>query len=282
MKLNEGFKIATVRTETSGEVLIMLVAGVPEVEFSKKNPNSMKVSVLPKNGAENPITGYCFADSDIAKIFKKAAEEGRQILVKAEKQRKKGIDINISMAELTKTMEDGRKNINRTAVAVYDFANNKWINDSTCLTANISTPELDQFIQSVPAEDIDPNTFFASNETKPVKIENPSHFEKQNVLITFYYKILECERLGGFSLEEDNRRKIVKRFLDLADKLQQIIRGDNVVNYKDYSHTRARYLIFAYEENIKPLTREDLLNINDWLMGCYKYSVDLLEWTRTL
>ena len=273
--LKELFKLYPQIDSPKGEVKLSLVCAVPSVT---KQKNSLKITAQPDK-AERAFTGYCLNDTPMSQILQLAAEKNERVLLRFEKQRKKDVDINISIAELSKDITTGQKYVINACVGVYDFKNKNWI-----LSANHSNPDDDPAdIQNVINEclkgenDIDVDNFF---EVQQVRIPNPRNFDTQQQLITMYFFILGCEKKHDYSLKDETRIEFAKRLLELADEIQKIIKEADYVDHKDYSHTRARFMIFQFEEFVNHLDKEAVVNLNTWMKDCYKYSKQILEWTK--
>ncbi len=71
-------------------------------------------------------------------------------------------------------------------------------------------------------------------------------------------------------------------YMDLIRHIQKVILESDQVDYRDYSHVRARFLVFSYAEKVEPITQETLQDINGWLTRCLTKSKYIVEWTKTV
>lgn len=279
-KLKEFFKSTVINTPTKGEVVTTIVIGVPEIQPSK-NPQSAKVTIKPGR-AENGLGGYYIRESNVGKVIEKAADEGHQIIMRVEKIRKDGIDINIPIAELTPDMGTARKNVINSLTGIYDVNNNKWIlNGVGHSNPDEDTQEMKDVISVALAGyagEVNVDDFFKPRETTP-NIPKPIGFDYQNAVTTMYYHVIELEKKYGYELKDDVRKVITKKLIGLADELQKVIRRADVIDYSDYSHTRARFLIFNYETHVSNLDKKAMKDLSKWIKENYEFNKNLLNWT---
>lgn len=277
MKLKEMFKSYGSIPTNKGDVLLTIASGIPTITGKGK---SVKITVQPET-AKRPISGYLLTDSDAFKIIEIAEQEGHHVMLRFEKQRKKKVDVNIPIAELCKTLDDGRENVFNTCVGVFNYKTKQWV-----LAGNFADATLDpdvvvadaMFAYNNADESVDVDKFFTEPQQRAPKVYNPNYFDKQQQLFTFYFFIRMCANKYGYTLKEEQIRDMAKRVLQLSDLLQKEIRQSEVVDYKDYSHNRARYLVFSFEEHVKNLNQEEIKNFKGWLKSCYDFSKNLIVW----
>ena len=291
MKLTECFLVDKIyKTPLNGEISTYFVCGKPEI-IATTNPKSFKIEIKIAL-TDNPFSGYLFSDSIVYQLIQKAIETDSYVLLRFEKVRKKEVDVNIPILEISKKIDIAQKNINKYVVGIYDFKNNKWILNDNAL-GNVEEDDetvkalIEKARSGMTQENINAETFFnvnTSNENEFVEIKPvvPKNFDRQNALITFYYFIIDCEKKYNYTLNDNQRKVLAKKILDVADNIQKLILNNNQVNYKDYSHTRARFLVFSFEEKIRNLTEQELHNIKDWQVSCYNSAKDLIDWTNTI
>lgn len=282
VKLKEGFSLFVSSTEAYGEVGVGIYCGVPQLEAANRAGKSVKV-VVPTAVSKFPGKGYIFAEGKVFEILQKAAEAGQRVIVRFEKQRKKGVDINIPLAEITKTLDIARDNVIHACTGVYYPKEEKWILSDSKADPALDTPESKQKIREFIAgeqEDIDTEDFFDPPAPPQVKVANPPSFDKQQQLITMYYFILGCEKKYKYTLEEGQRRSAANDLLVLANAIQKFIKKADVVDYRDYSHTRARYLIFTFEDLVLNLDINQIAKFNEWKKQAWESAVSVLDWAQ--
>lgn len=265
-------------TPTKGEVIVEFVSAVPVVTEVKK---SYKVDMKPEH-LEFGLTGYVFAESELGKVFKKAAEDGIVILARFEKSRKKDIDINIPITELTKDLKTARDSISKSFTGIYNENEHKWVMQSGAFQPSMDTPEMQECVENVLVNNhprIDVDSFFDEPKAPTIK---PDTFDKSQVLATLYYTLIDYENKSDFELTEEQRRAVTVKLLKLCDEIQKVILESDQVDYRDYSHVRARFLVFSYAEKVEPITQETLQDINGWLTRCLTKSKYIVEWTKTV
>lgn len=280
MQLKEGFAWGTIKSELHGEVAVGLYCGVPRLIQAKAGSPSYRVEVHPAI-AKFTGKGYVHINSSLFKILEKAVEKEERIIVRFEKQRKKGVDINIPIAEISSEISIAQKNINLSCVGIFNPKTKKWILDQNYGDPAKDTVEVKSKLQEILAGEegeVDPDEFFAAPE---VKVANPLSFDKQQHLITMYYFIMGREQKYGVSLKDNVRESMARDLLALTDSIQKLIKEADVVDYKDYSHTRARYMLFTYEELVRNLDKEGLSDFNNWKAGAYESAKAVLQWAKS-
>lgn len=284
MRLNEGFTgLGLFDTEKKGEVYVTLASGVPSVSTVGK---SNLITVQPSN-AKLPIKGYSLKNGNLEKIIMKAAEDGSQLLMRFEKQRKRGVDNSIPMSELTPDMATARKNVVNSCVGVYDINNKKWIIEGGYSDPNSDGEEAGKFINwicSGAKEEVNLDEFFEKKEAPKATAPNPTTFDKQQAVLSIYFWLMSCEEKYKFTLKEEGRRSLTVKLLKLTDKLYELLKDTDInhINYGEYTNTRSRFALFKYGEEVNPLNEEAIKQINNWASQCYNYYMDLLQWTKTV
>lgn len=279
-KLKEFFRDVRM-VGSNGDIVTTISVGIPQVTASKKNPKSLKVEIpIPKS--EYTKGGYFYADSEAAQIIQRAAEEGIQIILRIEKQRRNPEEKDIPIEEIMNA-NDRNKRILNSIVGVYDINNSKWITMGKSQVDWNNDPEDIQtavdFALAGYDNEVNVDDFFKQPVQEAPFVPKPAGFDYQNALISMYYGIRDMELRNGYDLDDSVRRKLAILFLNCADELQKVIRRSDVIDYKDYSHTRARYMMFNYEEKLKPLTRDEVAKPKKWLRENYEYNRDLLNWS---
>lgn len=261
-----------------GDVKLMVACGVPTISIPKGK--SMLVQVSPER-SKFPLKGYCFSEGTMAEILTKAAETEQRVLIRIEKQRKKNVDKEIPIDELTKDMMTAKENIVTACVGVYDFNNEKWIIENGHSDPENDPDEIKAVISAAKmGADVDVEKFFESPKQK-INIPNPNNFDTQQQLLTFYFWIKGLENKYEYSLKDEIRKDFSKRILTLADEIQKLLKQADVVDHKDYAHTRARYMVFSLEDNFANLNQTAVANLNDWIKSVYEQAKDLINWTNS-
>lgn len=276
MSIKSLFRANVVVDTPNGDIKVSYASAVPTLQH-KKNSNSVMISVKPEK-ATTALHGYTFFDEKISEICGIAEEKGVPVLLRFETVRKSDIDKSISILELTKDIGTAAKSVNKCCSGVYDFNNGKWV-----LVANASDPdndpeELKRLINEVKETQVSTDDFFKEPATN--RVPDPWILNKQSQLITMYFTVVEYEKKYGYTLEEEKRQKIARLLLKLSDEIQKILKGADVVNYKDYSHTKARQIVFSYEGSIKALDNESIKDVKTWCKECLAFAKTLCEWTK--
>lgn len=105
----------------------------------------------------------------------------------------------------------------------------------------------------------------------------------QQHLYTMYFAVNEFEKKNNFTFEEEEKRFIATILLQIADKIQMRITGLNNPNYKEYSHTTSRQILFNMIEDEFPITEElkEKENVKNWANNILKKSYNLIDWVQS-
>lgn len=283
MKLNESYKNLGIydSNDDTGDVRVFLWSAIPRIEKTR-NGKTIKVIFHP-DIIDNPSTNYIFEDEKIVEIIKKCEEENLPIIAQVEKHRRNKDDKDIPIAELSSDIKIAKEKIVSTLVGVYNINQKKWYYTSSCKVDlnELKLNSVNDFIKKAQMTEDDPDldSFFIQPEKK-VYIPNPTNFDYQQQLFTMYYFVRNKERKYDFSLKDETRKKIASILLKSCDHVQKKLKKADFVDYKDYAHTRARFMMFQYEEEFENLDYEKIKSITDWSKGFIEHCNNLIEWSE--
>lgn len=262
----------------------------PEVKVSVASVYPEKIDINEKQGVANctfkadgakfPFGGYIAINDPVFKVIEKAHEKSLPLVVRFEKARKKNVDPSLSIEEITATMDIARDNIVRLTVGVFDYNTNKWLLSQEAHTLPTDDPE--NISSRILSLNYDANDFFNnSSESKPKSV-NPNKEKEncENAIVSMYIFIKEQELANGFTLSDEKRRKLAINLVKMANLIQ--IKANNLSGpvYSDYSHTRARFLLFKWIETTLPLNEETFTDMKKWSNGIIDETVNLWSWSK--
>lgn len=257
----------------------MAAAHVKDITDSGKMPSRV---IMVVEGAKFELNGYINAQEPVLAILRKAQEENEAVVVRLEKKRKRKVDPTLPIADITATMDIARENIAKIVCGVYDFNNDTWI-----LTREAeSNPEEDPAgtIEGVKSCNVDVNGFF--NKAQPAvqggQVSNAykEPEAKENALMSMYFFVEEQLAKNEVTIDNEVKKQIAISLLKAANFLQSKMFGLEAPVYSAYSHTRARFLVFKWIENMSPLDANATANLSSWGANLVQNSNDLWEWAR--
>lgn len=270
------------KNDNEEEVFVYCACGVPET-MTKKKSGVMSVELNIPN-LEYPISGYVLEDTNVGRLIKSAEEKEMPILLRFEKQRNKDIDKTIPMAELTQSMEYAKGKITKCVVGVYHYNENKWILTTDARTnPEDDNEELKGIINRAKQGNVSEEDFFEDKiETNKAiqTFKSNFKFDKSQCLITMYNSICEISQKYELNLNNSTKQKMAINLTKLANMIQQRLDSNSNIDYSSYSHTRARYLIFSYEQHINNLKEENCKDFNNWCKQCLKHSIEIISWAN--
>lgn len=221
--------------------------------------------IMNVTGAKYAYHGYVQLDSAVEKVARRARDTDTPICLRFENKRKKDVNPETPMADLKPDMATAQKNIVNILVGAFNLNTGEWILTSEAQ----SNPAEDEAwvkdkIMSAVEQNID-NFFDAPPAVGTVDhgYSNPAE-DKANHLISLYCFLREQEVANNVNLNEQQRAVLAEKFLHAIDSLQVAANNLPGVNYKAYSHTKARQLFFQYAE-LNPLTADNIRNHNEYI-----------------
>ena len=270
----------------------------PEVEHNgeKIRPNTTtsiaigKVSALEENGKNNlkcvvkvpgarfDFSGYLNDNTPVANLLKEAKENDYPICARFERKRKKGVDPTKDITELTSSMDIARDNVVWITAGVFNFSTEEWI-----LTDDaVSNPEEDpdNVLQEIKSASYSTKGFFQSNNAP--KLQTTDLDWKANHLLSMHSYAVEHSIENEINLNDKEIKVLAIYMLRAVDQLQMKVKNIASPNYNDYSHTKARGIIFSWMRQ-NPLSREimdEQGGFNKWIKRFLDESVALWAWAN--
>lgn len=254
------------------EVAVSVAIGVVE-EFRDTGKDLARVR-MEVAGAKYSYDGYIRTDEVVAKLIQKAMEDKTPIALRFEKKRKKDVDPTLPIAEISATVDIARENIIKVVVGAYNVNSEEWVLTGEAQTDVNEDPSfVVAKIKSAVNQDV--SDFFAASKKKL------QHYgdDKANHLISMYYAVREkeAESDGELSLNMKQRVFLAEALLSAVDKLQMIVYNSDEPNYRDYSHTRARFMLFQWL-NLNPLTKDAIKGLNEFLSQFINENAQIWKW----
>jgi len=206
--------------------------------FSLDGTDNLK-AVVRVSGAKYDFAGYINANEPVAELLAQAKEKDMIVCVRFDKKRKKKADPLASISDLIVDQRTAKENIVNVVSGIYNFSTNEWI-----LTGDaVSNPEEDpaNVLTEIKNASYSVDGFFTSSK----KVQgNPD--EKANHLLSIYTFMSEYNAKKELGLDVKYLKSMAVYMLNAVNKVQMQVYGLEEVNYKDYSHTKARGMLFAF------------------------------------
>lgn len=260
-----------VRPNTRTSVVIGKVDRVDEA-----GKNNLKATVKVP-GAKFPFAGFLNDNTPVANLIKEAKEKDVPVCARFERKRKKDVDPNVDIMEITKTSDIARDNIIWILAGVFNFGNSEWI-----LTDDaVSNPEEDPdfVLTEIKQSSYSTSGFFESESDTP-SIKSTDKDWKVNHLVSMYTYGSEHNLDNEIGLKPAELKILSTYMLKACDELQMKAKDIEVVNYNDYSHTKARGMLFSWMR-INPLSREIMSakgGFNGWITRFLEESLAIWSW----
>lgn len=258
-----------VRPNTRTSVVIGRVARIEEA-----GKNNLK-GTIKVPGAKFDFSGFLNDNTPVANLLKQAKEKDAPICVRLERKRKKGADPTADIMELTKTPELARENIIWIIAGVYNFTSSEWI-----LTDDaVSNPAEDPGYVKAEIENASYSTagFFQSDAPK---ISTTDKDWKVNHLVSMFTYASEHNLDNKIGMKDPELKVLAVYMLKAVDQLQMKAKNIQAPNYNDYSHTKARGMLFSWMR-VNPLSREIMAakgGFNKWITKFLEDSLEIWAW----
>lgn len=255
-----------VRPDTRTSIAIGKVFALEE-----KGNDNLRL-VLKVSGAKYDFTGFINDNNPVANLLKQAKEKDTPIAVRFEKKRKKNVSPATPIEELTKDSGTARDSIVNIVAGVYNFNDKSWILTDDAVSNPDEDPEYVN--QELDKAAFNVSNFFGSS-SKPIQ---HTADEKANHLMSMYGYANELNLEHDLGLDIEGVKMLSSYLLKAADTLQMAVYGLNSPNYRDYSHTKARGILFSWIR-VNPLSREIMSsNFNGWLKQFLDESTHVWKW----
>ena len=261
-----------VRPDTKTSIAIGKIFSMEEV-----GRNNLK-AVLKVPGAKYDFSGFMNDNNPVADLLKQAKELDAPIAVRFEKKRKKDADPKATMAELTVDSNTARDNIVNIVAGVYNYSTKEWILTDDAVSNPAEDPA--HVVQELEAASYSTANFFDSE--RPKKIVTTDKDQKVNHLISMYNFAAEHNLENEIGLKDEFLRILAGLMLKACDQLQMKMKNLDAPNYSDYSHTKARGMLFSWMR-VNPLTQETITKkgaFNEWINQFLTENQELYEWAQ--
>ena len=261
-----------VRPDTKTSIAIGKIFSMEEV-----GRNNLK-AVLKVPGAKYDFSGFMNNNNPVEELLNQAKELDAPIAVRFEKKRKKDVDPKATITELTVDSATARDNIVNIVAGVYNYSTKEWILTDDAVSNPAEDPA--HVIQELEAASYSTANFFDSE--RPKRIVTTDKDQKVNHLISMYNFAAEHNLEHEIGLKDEFLRILAGLMLKACDQLQMKMKNLDAPNYSDYSHTKARGMLFSWMR-VNPLTQETITKkgaFNEWINQFLTENQELYEWAQ--
>lgn len=260
------------RPNTTTSVAIGKVSGLEE-----SGNNNLKC-VVKVPGAKFDFSGYLNDNTPVANLLREAKENDYPICVRFERKRKKDADPTKDISELTSSMDVARDNVVWITAGVFNFSTEEWILTDDAVSNPDEDP--DYVNQEIKNASYSTEGFFQSSNTP--KLQTTDLDWKANHLLSMHSYAAEHSIDNEIDLNEKEIKVLAIYMLRAVDQLQMEVKNIASPNYNDYSHTKARGILFSWMRQ-NPLSREIMSvqgGFNKWVRTFLAESVELWAWAN--
>jgi len=261
----------TLRPDTRVSIAIGKVARLDET-----GTNNLK-AVIKVPGAKYDFSGFLNGNNPVAELLKKAKENEYPIAVRFEKKRKKNADPKETIENLTKDSGTARDNIVNIVSGVYNFGDSSWITTDDSISNPNEDP--DYVKEELSKASYSTSNFFDSGEKK---LKTSDKEWKANHLVSMFTYASEHNLENEIGLEPKSIKLLATFMLKACDQLQMKMKNIDSPNYNDYSHTKARGMLFSWMR-VNPLSKEIMTTkgkFTEWITRFVDENVELWEWAK--
>lgn len=266
---HEGKKI---RPNTTTSIAIGKVSAL---EPSGKNNLKCIVKVP---GAKFDFNGFLNDNTPVANLLKEAKEKELTVCARFERKRKKNADPTKDISELTSSMDVARDNVVWITAGVFNFGTEEWILTDDAVSNPDEDP--DNVLPEIKSASYSTEGFFESNNTP--KLQTSDLDWKANHLLSMHSYATEHNIDNSIGLKANEIKVLAIYMLRAVDQLQMKVKNIPGPNYNDYSHTKARGVIFSWMRQ-NPLSREimdEQGGFTKWITRFLEESIALWAWAN--
>lgn len=263
-------KGVSVRPETRTSIAIGKVS-----QLEDKGKNNLK-AIIKVAGAKYDFSGFVNDNSAVAGLLKQAKEKDTAICVRFEKKRKKDVDPTSTIEALTKDAGTARDSIVNIVAGVYNFNTSEWILTDDAVSNPSEDPD---FVNTELGKASFSTEGFFTSDVKP-KLQTTDKDWKANHLISMFTYASEHNFENETGLDNKGLKVLATYMLKACDQLQVKAKNLENPNYNDYSHTKARGMLFSWMR-VNPLSKEIMGTkggFSQWITRFLEESIDLWEW----
>ena len=238
--------------------------------------NNLKV-VLKVPGAKYDFSGFINDNTPVSKLLREAKEKELPICVRFERKRKKEADPTKDIMELTENTSIAAKNVIWVVSGVYNFTNSSWIMSDNPVSNPAEDPEYVK--KDIEAAAYSTENFFEGNAPK---LKTSDLEWKENHLISMFTYASEQNKENESGFTQSELEILAVFMLKAVDHLQMKMKNIPAPNYNDYSHTKARGMLFSWMR-VNPLNKEILHTkgeFNKWISRFIEENVALVAWAK--
>lgn len=260
-----------VRPNTTTSVVIGKV-----VRLDEAGKNNLKATIKVPT-AKYDFSGFLNDNTPVSNLLKQAKEKDVPICVRIERKRKKNADPTADIADLTKTPELGRENVIWIVAGVFNFSTSEWI-----LTDDaISNPEEDPdyVMKEIKSASYSTSGFFQSDAPR---LQTTDKDWKANHLISMFAYASEHNLENEIGLNTEQLKILAIYMLKAVDQLQMKAKGIEAPNYNDYSHTKARGMLFSWMR-LNPLSKDIMTQkgaFSQWISKFLEENLEIWNWAN--
>lgn len=260
-----------IRPNTTTSVVIGKV-----VRLDEAGKNNLKATIKVPT-AKYDFSGFLNDNTPVSNLLKQAKEKDVPICVRIERKRKKNADPTADIADLTKTPELGRENVVWIVAGVFNFSTSEWI-----LTDDaVSNPEEDPdyVMKEIKSASYNTSGFFQSDAPR---LQTTDKDWKANHLISMFTYASEHNIENEIGLNTEQLKILAIYMLKAVDQLQMKAKGIEAPNYNDYSHTKARGMLFSWMR-LNPLSKDIMTQkgaFNQWISRFLEESLEIWNWAN--
>lgn len=232
-------------------------------------------AVMKVTGAKYDFSGFINANTPVADLLKQAQEKDAPVCVRFERKRKKEADPHADIMELTKDTSIAQKNVVWVVSGIFNYNTNEWILTDSAVSNPNEDPEY--VLQEIKAASYSTENFFEGNAPK---LKTSDLEWKANHLMSMFTYACEHNKEFEVGLSDEEIKVLAKFMLKSSDLIQMKIKNIREPNYNDYSHTKARGILFSWMR-VNPLTREifdSKPELKKWLNRSLEENKSLVDW----
>lgn len=232
-------------------------------------------AVMKVSGAKYDFSGFINNNTPVSNLLKQALDTNATICARFERKRKKNADPSLDIMEITKDTSIAKDNVIWVVSGVFNFNNDEWILTESAVSNPAEDPSY--VLADIKSASYSTENFFEGNAPK---LKTSDKEWKANHLVSMFTYASEHNVEKEVGLTSAELKILAIWMLKASDHLQMKMKGLSEPNYNDYSHTKARGMLFSWMR-VNPLTQEIMKTkgeFNKWIARFLEENTEIATW----
>lgn len=281
---------------------VKVQSGVGNIdEIKKSKEGKARNIIISAENTEHTLNGWVPVDDPVFTKIQNAYDNKEPVEFRIETTRKRDVNRETPISELTADMSTAKENVFKAFAAVKEEGDKEWTLSPKMRTRMEEDPKDEEFVDptSISLEEFTGGSSISKKSsprmTSNNPIENPPYLTYNpngeinpgsyaaSVPINILSFVISYCTTNNVELSEQEKAVIAKRIIFLTNSLQNFMYNGTLTKpmLDSNSHTRTRAIVFEVIENYYPITKDilkDSESLKAWSLAIKDKSEALWKW----